>query len=69
MSDSDTFAFAFLCGYFKERLKKMRSRNVTRQLVEPSSQDNMNLQKRPRQKLYRVINAGAVAKLTRLEQF
>ena len=72
MSDSDTFAFAFLCGYFKERLKKMRSKNLTlRHLAaEPSAQDGMNLQRtRPRQKLYRVINAGTVIKLARLEQF
>ena len=28
MSDSDTFAFAFLCGNFKEKLIKMRNKNL-----------------------------------------
>ena len=28
MSDSDTFAFAFLCGNFKEKLIKMRNKTM-----------------------------------------
>ena len=71
MSDSDTFAFTYLSGYFKERLNKMRSRHQTlKYRPEQAVQENMNLQRARRtQKLYRVVNASAITKLSNLDKY
>lgn len=77
MNDDDTFAFAFLCGHFKERTRKMRTRlympppmtehRHERQIQIPKQQ--FDLQREATGKVYRVIKACTIGHLARIEQF